>query len=136
MTQSTRGELAAVNLSTRTVLDNRRDIPGFTFVPVGETPIAIAVPAEHPEYTFVANFGSRDIRILETAALVGPLENDPTLAIFRIQTADGTAIAPTDMVLSPDEDALIVTAPDAGSVFWLPLRVRAGSAPAQALRGR
>ena len=121
------------------MLDNRRDIPGFTFVPVGETPIAIAVPAEHPEYTFVANFGSRDIRILETAALVGPLEDDPTLAVFRIQAADGSAIAPTDMVLSPDEDALIVTAPDAGSVFWLPLDFPpelTRSAAAQALRRR
>ena len=57
-----------------TVLDSRRDIPGFSFVPVGETPMAIAVPARHPEWTFVANFGSRDIRILTTAALVGPLE--------------------------------------------------------------
>ena len=57
------------------------------------------------------------------------------MAVFRILTADGTAIAPTDMVLSPDEDALIVAAPDSGAVYWLPLNYEDGQVPLQRCAG-
>jgi hypothetical protein len=139
VTQSARGEIAALDLDAQRVLDSRRDIPGFTFLPVGEMPIAVVVPPRHPEVTYVANYGSRDIRALTTAALVTPQSADPTLQILRLgldaagapivleeddpraQSADVQVIAPTDMVLSPDENALIVAAPDAGRVIWLPI---------------
>jgi hypothetical protein len=146
VTQSARGEIAALDLDAQRVVDSRRDIPGFTFLPVGEMPVAVVVPPRHPEVTYVANYGSRDIRALTTAALVTPQSANPTLQILRLaldagdelivleenderaENADVRVIAPTDMVLSPDENALIVAAPDVGRVIWLPIeRCRSGA---------
>jgi hypothetical protein len=147
VTQSARGEIAAVNLETREVLDSRRDIPGFTFTPVGEMPVALIVPPGHPELTYVADYGSRDIRVLSTSALVSAREGDPTLRVLRLALdeagalvvlaadesvsgrADLRVIAPTDMVLAPDESALIVAARDVGHVIWLPIQRCRGGGP-------
>lgn len=138
--QSARGELAAVNLEAARVVDNRRDIPGYSFVPVGEMPIGVVVPPRHPELTYVADYGSRDIRVLDTNALVAPVSMDPTVEIVRVALdATGTAVvlepgeavteesgmrvlAPTDIVLTPDEDALLAAVPDDALVVYLPLQ--------------
>ena len=150
VTQAARGEIAALDLDVQLVIDSRRDIPGFTFLPVGEAPVAVVVPPRHPEVTYVANYGSRDIRALTTAALVTPQSADPALRILRLaldeddrvhvlQPQDGVedsaaeleglrVIAPTDMVLAPQENALIVAAADVGLVIWLPIeRCRDGA---------
>jgi hypothetical protein len=140
ITQTARGEIAAMNLESGRVLDSRRDIPGFTFTPVGEMPVAVIVPPRHPALTYVADYGSRDIRVLTTSSLVSLGAGDPTLRILRLaldeqdelvvlgpdesasDRADLRVIAPTDMVLAPDEGALIMAAPDVGRVIWLPLQ--------------
>jgi hypothetical protein len=143
VTQSARGEVAALNIDSQRVLDARRDIPGFTITPVGEMPVAVVVPPRHPERTYVADYGSRDVRVLATRGLVAALEINPTLQVLRLSLDDsgalsvladgeeptGTVIAPTDMALVPDESALVAAAPDVGLVIWLPIqRCRAGDA--------
>lgn len=66
--QQTRGEVAAVDLSSSParVLDSDRRVPGYTFVPVGEVPTAIAISPTNPRCTWVANRGSRDLTVIET----------------------------------------------------------------------
>jgi hypothetical protein len=125
VTQSARGEVAAVNLATDRILDNRRDIPGYTFVPTGELPIAIAISPTKPELTYVASYGSRDVRVMRTKVLLGlsteagEVQEPISLTIG----ADGGSFGgtPSDMLLTPDESALIVTLSDVGKVARLPL---------------
>ncbi len=125
VTQASRGEVAAVDFASSKVLDSRRDIPGFTFVPVGELPVAIVVPPNHPELSYVAEFGSRDVRVLRTQELVTPLNaGDAEVQVVPLTapSASGSvAAAPTRMLLAPDENALIVAVPDQGRVMWLPI---------------
>lgn len=124
VTQSARGEVAAVNLESQRILDNRREVPGYTFVPAGELPIAVVVPKHTPEFTYVANYGSRDIHVLRTAVLVSLSSEAPLAQRVDLSIeADGGAAggAPTDMILTPDQDALLVTLPDLGQVLRLPL---------------
>jgi hypothetical protein len=109
--QEARGEVAAVDLVARTVIDSDRSVPGFTFVPVSPLPVAIAVPEVTPECAFVASAGADvidvlDLRIFrrESAALATPREP------FELPGA------PTAMVLSPAEDALWVAMPERSSV--------------------
>lgn len=124
VTQAGRGEVAVVDLRARRVLDSRRDIPGYTFVPVGESPRAIVIPPEHPQHTYVADYGSRDVRVLRTRALVATVTDSPDAQTvsLRAEDVDGL-LAPTDMVLAPDESALFVTIPDAGLAGGLVLRL-------------
>ena len=124
VTQSDRGEVAAVDLINRTVIDSREDIPGYTFVPVGELPGPIVVPPNHPQFTYVANTGSRDISVLSTAAFRS-LQTGQSATVQRLSLKFGdaeTPVAPFDMVLSPDEDALFVSATEAGQLLRLPLQ--------------
>jgi hypothetical protein len=134
VTQAGRGEVAVVNLRTRQVIDSRRDIPGYTFIPVGEMPRAIVAPPKHPQHVYVANFGSRDVRVLRTRALVATVTEKPDAQRVALSVDGGkTLLAPTDMVLSADEDesALLVAVPDPslpgeppkpGLVLRLPIR--------------
>ncbi|GAB4208578.1 MAG: hypothetical protein OHK0013_27150 [Sandaracinaceae bacterium] len=109
--QEARGELAAVDLAERRVLDSDPSIPGFTFVPVSPLPTAVVVPAIDPRCAFVASAGADVIDVID-------------LRTFRRESA-GSADryepfalpgAPATMVLSPTEDALWVAMPDRSSV--------------------
>jgi uncharacterized membrane protein YgcG len=124
VTQSDRGEVAAVDLNAMRVIDSRGDIPGFTFVPAGELPGPIVVPPNHPEHTYVANSGSRDISVLQTSAfrelMVGQNATQQRVPV-QIDEAQGAA-TPFDMLLSPDQDALFVTAPAAGWLLRMPIQ--------------
>ena len=125
VTQSARGEVAAVNLTTERILDNRRDIPGYTFVRTGELPIAISVSKLRPEITYVASYGSRDVRVMRTAVLVGVSSEEAELQTvsLTIDAVDGGAFGgtPSDMVLVTGERLLLVTLSDVGKVARLPL---------------
>ncbi len=137
VTQAGRGEVAAVNLRRRRVIDTRREIPGFTYQPVGEAPVAVVVPAEscgdgckgHASHTYVASFGSRDVRVVRTRTLIATVDEQPlaqTVALTLPET--GERVSPTSMVLTPDERALVVGVPEAGRLLVLPLvRCAAGA---------
>jgi hypothetical protein len=119
VTQSSRGEVAAVDLPALQVLDSRADIPGPTFVPTGELPVAISVAPTHPQRTYVANAGTRDISVMRTNAffLQGALGEVATSTLRHLPlTASGvaTGVTPFDMIMSPDEDALFVSSVEAG----------------------
>ena len=116
VTQTSRGEVAAVDINRAKVIDSQPEIPGYTFVPVGQIPKAVAVPAGHPETTYVANFGSRDVTVISTRAFL-PGASAGEIAGSRTPLPGG----PVDMVVSPAEDALFLAVPDAHSVVRLSL---------------
>jgi hypothetical protein len=130
VTQAGRGEIAAVNLRQRKVLDARREIPGFTYQPVGESPSAVVVPAKHPSHTYVASFGGRDLRVIRTRTLVAAVDETPlaqTVPLVLPET--GERVSPTSMVITPDERALVLGVPDAGKLLVVPIvRCAAGAA--------
>lgn len=124
VTQTSRGEIAAVDLEKRRILDSRKDVPGYTFLPVGELPSAVVVPRAHPEHTYVANFGSRTITVLRTRAFRGlSVGESATVQTVAVRVPGTTMHAgPVDMVLSPEEDALLLALPDANALVRLPIR--------------
>lgn len=116
VTQTSRGEVAAVNLNRGRVIDSKPAVPGHTFVPVGEIPKAIVVPPLHPGTTYVANFGSRDVTAISTRAfLPGASASETT------EQRTYLGVGAVDMVVSPGEDALFLAAPDSHSVLRLSL---------------
>ena len=115
VTQTTRGEIAAADLSTGRVIDTQSTIPGATFVAVGDAPSAVVVPPLDGRRTYVASFGSSDLRVLDTRSLVDKaFTGRATLAVIPLGfLTDGRwdEAEPVDMVLSPDETRLVIAAP-------------------------
>lgn len=114
--QEARGEVAAVDLVSRLVIDSDRGVPGYSFVPVSALPTSILVPRNSPQCAFVASAGENGVDAID-------------LRRFRRQSA---AIAetfppaelpgqPSAMVLSPLEDALWISLPERGSVVRVAL---------------
>ncbi len=117
VTQTSRGEVAVVDLIEKEVIDTREDIPGITFVPVGEIPKAIVVPTQEKkcETTYVANFGSRNVMWLPTGDF-RPDSKSESPSVDRISLGG----RPVDMVLEPREERfLYVTVPDLSAVVRL-----------------
>ncbi|MDD9940817.1 MAG: hypothetical protein OXU20_07125 [Myxococcales bacterium] len=126
VTQTSTGEVAAVEMrANRTsigvqpgrVIDSRPDIPGFTFVDVGAVPSDIVVPAEHPEFTYIASFGEKSLSALRTAAF------RPQARQVRARVGDPLPLGvhPTEMVLGPRERFLYLSAPRDGVVLRVEL---------------
>ena len=126
VTQSSRGEVAAVDLGSQplTVIDSRPDIPGPTFVPTGEIPVAIAVASHFPGKTYVANAGSRDISVLSTHGfLTTSVAGQQQTGRVLVQSGPNEpAGIPFDLLLSPDEDMLFVTSVQAGLLLGIPIK--------------
>lgn len=122
--QSSRGEISAVDIVARHALDARNDIPGPTFVPAGELPVAIAAAPNFPRSTYVANAASRDITVLRTGSFLRLTPTDPLLqppVRLRAPGSSGTAEMPFDMIMAPSQKALYVTAPQAGLLLRIPI---------------
>lgn len=134
VTQTARGEVAAVDLDDAKVLDSERRVPGYTFVDVGGLPEAIVVPdhlpgrpAFGPQWTYVAGRDVNSIRAIGTCRFrigeaCGPeLELDTSEVSARAQTEIPLPEAPQDMVLDPDGTALWVSLPRAGWIARIDL---------------
>jgi hypothetical protein len=127
VTQSTRGEVAAVDLIAHTVLDSDQSVPGYTFVAVGELPTRIVVPTQQHDgsCTFVASRGPVDgshpgISIIDTRRFrnASGIGSD---AVFPRHDPLILPSPPSDMVLSPDETELWVALDDLGVVVSIPI---------------
>ncbi|HEX5659490.1 MAG TPA: hypothetical protein VFX59_19980, partial [Polyangiales bacterium] len=126
VTQSTRGEVAAVDLVANRVLDSDRQVPGFTFLDTGGLPSAIVVPptqseqnvVEGPVFFYVASAEQNEIRAIPTcrfrsgSSTCGP---DRDAANADAAYADRLRVtlpgSPADMILGPDQKELWVTLP-------------------------
>ncbi|MCA9577661.1 MAG: hypothetical protein R3B40_02165 [Polyangiales bacterium] len=111
VTQTAQGEVAAVDLDMRLVLDADVRVPGFTFVLVGENPTAIVVPTLTARHTYVANQTSRTITWLPLAQF-----HPDAQATDDVGGQLALPGSPSDMVLSPAEDFLYVALPDNGTI--------------------
>ena len=114
--QTSRGELATVDLTAGRVIDLDVRVPGDTFARTGEVPVAVVTPENAPALTYVANYGSRTISVIPTARLHPDADN---------VTAAATEISlpgpPTDLAISPDEAFLYVTVPSIGGLLEFPI---------------
>lgn len=130
VTQVQRGEVAAVDLFNKDVLDSDKKIPGYTFVDVGALPTAIAIPSavagEAPRWTYVAGRENNSVRAVATCHFKVGRRCGPELAYenpeqMLLATEVALVGEPFDMTLSADQTALWVTLPDAGLLAYVPL---------------
>ncbi len=135
VTQSTRGEVAAVDLVANKVLDSDRQIPGFTFLDSGGLPTAVVVPPTQPKgdgtqgptWLYVASAEQSAVRAIPMCRFRNGASCGPDTAA---QNADATSYLarlrvplpgpPADMILGPD-DALWVTLPERGELWRIAL---------------
>jgi hypothetical protein len=126
ITQTARGEVAAVDLKNTAVVDSNKQIPGYTFIDVGGLPTAIVVPSSAPggdgsegaAWVFVASAEEHAVRGVATCrfyrgeACGAELDvSEAALAALTNVPLPGT---PADMVQSADGSALWVSLPDQG----------------------
>lgn len=130
VTQSTRGEVAAVDLNKNLVLDSDRQIPGYTFLDTGGLPTAIVVPptlpgvVQQPEgkpvvagpaWTYVASAEQLQVRATPTCRFRSGTTCGPDLEPANVAVQNRPAsissyddrlrvplpVAPADMKLGP-----------------------------------
>jgi hypothetical protein len=139
ISQTGRGEVAAVDLTNTAVVDSNKQIPGYTFIDVGGLPRAMVVPGSAPfgdgsegaAWVFVASAEELSVRAVATCrffrgeACGAELErSDAALAALTNVPLPGV---PADMVSSADGTALWVSLPDQG----LLARIALSSDPSQ-----
>jgi hypothetical protein len=121
--QTAPGEVGAVDLGGRGVVDADRRVPGFTFVRVGESPSGIAVrPGDNPNLTYVASFVAQRIDAVPTHRF----HPDVSGTGGEAQSTDLSAAPAGLEVLEGSADAnagpsLFAPLPNAGMVSRVPL---------------
>ena len=111
VTQTASGEVGAVDLRVERVVDADFQVPGFTFVRVGETPSGIVVPANDPSVTYVASLRSRRVEWYDTAIFL-----DAAAAAGAGSGSVALPGGPTDLAIAPDGTRLYVPLPERGVV--------------------
>lgn len=109
--QTSRGEVATIDLRENELLDSDPIVPGYTFVPVGELPTDIVIPASARTITVVANYGTRDLWVVKTEAFLGVPTADAT-PLQRVRLMSG----PTALAVSNDGTRIFAALPDAGAI--------------------
>ncbi len=131
VTQSTRGEVAAVDQTKRQIRDSDPRIPGYTFVDVGGLPRAIVTPphkpgtkpgepAIGPPWTYVASAEGQSLRAVATCRFREGAECGPEAGMAVDDLKIALPAQPQDMVLGPD-DALWITLPSISLIARVPL---------------
>lgn len=112
VTQTTRGEVAAVDLTTRVVLDSDRRIPGATFVPVGGTPTDVVVSEEDPTCAWVSTAADWSVTSIPTLRFRPEHDASVPDLVTRISLPG----PPRELALSPDGRTLWASVPSIGAV--------------------
>ena len=117
--QFDRGELAVIDLATTTgvaLVDNSPAVPGYSFLPVGEFPVAITSDiAEGSGYVYVASGRSERVLRVDAAAL----RADPRRADFaahRVEFAVGGLPRDLALVHSNGRHLLVATLPESRAI--------------------
>ncbi len=124
LTQSARGEIAAVDLRNPReagnedvgVLDTDLRVPGFTFVRVGQVPMALVVPADNPTITYIASFASNVVQWFGTDTF-HPDAAPQGVPNGMVPLPSG----PTDLIESPDGQFLYAALPASGQLAEMPI---------------
>ncbi len=78
VTQTKRGEVAVIDMTTRVVLDQDPTVPGTEFLPIGAYPVSIAsTPGGASTFVATAELGREGIFALPTSCAVAPSANQP-----------------------------------------------------------
>ena len=78
VTQTGRGEVAVIDMTTRVVLDEDPTVPGTEFLPVGAIPVSIvSTPGGVSTFVATAEPGREAIFALPTSCIVPPAANQP-----------------------------------------------------------
>jgi hypothetical protein len=119
--QTGTGEAAVVQLTGDDdndppgIVDSDVRLPGFTFAAVGDVPAAVVTPRGDPSFTYVVSRGSSAIHVVDTASFRSGLG-----ALVETYEAGGehleTESRPAAMVLTPQEDALLIALPELGQI--------------------
>lgn len=104
-----------MDLTNRVILDSDVRIPGATFVPVGELPSDIVVPAMSPTCAWVASAGRHTIASIPTPRFRPEHDRDVVDVVSEVRLPG----RPAEMMLSPDERTLWVALPELGAVARL-----------------
>lgn len=92
-------------------------VPALTFLSVGERPSGLAVWDKDSSYTWVSNFGTRDVQVVSTKTILN-LEDAPPIDPFPpAETILPVSQGPTDLVISPTGHFLYVALEEAGTVL-------------------
>lgn len=117
--QFDRGELAVIDLATTSgvaLVDNSPATPGYSFLPVGEFPVAIASDiGDGAGFLYVASGRSERVLRLDAAAL----RSDPRRADFaarRTELPVGGLPRDLALVVSGDRHLLVATLPESRAV--------------------
>lgn len=99
VTQTTRGEVAVVNITNGVVVDEEPTVPGYNFLPIGANPVSIvSTPGSVASFVGVAEVGKEGIYGLPTscvaprrqdAAKTEPLRDILTWPACRLPSAPG-----------------------------------------------
>ena len=120
VTQTSTGEVAAVDLGDKRVLDIRYDIPGYTFVDVGLLPTSIVVPEVASEFAYIGS-ATGEIGVFHSAAF-RPLIDRGVIARVQDPPLRLPGLArPSAMLMTPNEEALIVASESSGELFVVPV---------------
>ena len=71
VTQTTFGEVAVINLSTNAIIDNDKQIPYNSFIPVGGQPSDI-ISSFDGKRVYTANFETGDLSVIKVSKSLGP----------------------------------------------------------------
>jgi hypothetical protein len=79
VTQSTRGEIAVVDLTSAKVIDQNREVPGYNFLPVGELPVDVAsTPDGTMSFVSTADPFKPAVYALPSDRILGDSQNVPS----------------------------------------------------------
>lgn len=136
VTQTTRGEVAVVNVTSGVVVDEEPTVPGYNFLPIGENPVSIAsTPGSVASFVAVAEVGKEGIYALPTSC-VAPRRQDATKTEpFRdILTWPACRLpsAPGEMTILVDPATDQGVRPSCDSTDRVPVDQPAGSAATRA----
>jgi hypothetical protein len=104
VTQTTRGEVAVVDLAAGAVVDEDPAIPGFNFLPVGAQPTSIvSTPGSVATFVGVAEVGKEGVFALPSSC-VGPRRGSEPFRDITTWPACRLPSAPGDMAVLIDPD--------------------------------
>jgi hypothetical protein len=120
VTQTTRGELAVVNLSAGFLVDQSRATPGINFLPVGALPTDVATTPDG-KMAFVASAEANKAAIygIPTRRILGDTDNrfphDPNPATLATWPVCALPQNPAALAIVPRTGAPLPAAPDGGT---------------------
>jgi len=103
VTQTGRGEVAVIDMTNKTVIDEDPAAPGTEFLPIGAMPVSIAsTPGGSATFVATAEPGREAIFVLPTSCVMPPKPGEPARDLTQWSACRLPGV-PGEMVILPDE---------------------------------